>query len=337
MTTLVRSASLTKFSEIARAAGIDPVQMVRHVGLDRTCLYTPDLRIPEVRLAEVLEVAAKSSDFHSPGLLVAESWRLSDFGAVSLLLQHQPSLRHVLSDLAHYRHLLSDSVAVDVADIADVCVARVMLVTGRPDPGRQVVELAVGAALCLFRVVLGAQWMPRSVHFSHPAPASVQLHRRVFGPRLEFNSELDGIVLSRQDMDRPNPLADVRLAAYARDYLDMQPRPRQDAIADDVRRTLHALLPSGRHAVELVGQNLGLSARSLQRHLEQAGESYSSLVNEVRAELALRHLGKPSCSVSQVAGLLGFSEVSAFSRWFSAQFGVSPTRWRREALERRAG
>jgi AraC-like DNA-binding protein len=337
MTTLVRSASLTKFSEVARAVGIDPEQMVRRVGLDRSCLYTPDLRIPEIRLAEILEASAKSADFQSPGLMVAASWRLADFGALGLLLQHQPNLRHVLSDLGHYRHLLSDSVAVQVADIADVCVVRVMLVTGRPDPGRQVVELAVGAALCLFRAVLGPQWMPRSVHFAHAAPASVQLHRRVFGPRIEFNSELDGIVLSREDMDRPNPLADIRLAAYARDFLDLQPHPREDTIADDVRRALHALLPSGRHAVELVGQNLGLSARSLQRQLEQSGESYSALVNEVRSELALRHLGNPACSISQLAGLLGFSEASAFSRWFSVQFGMPPTRWRSQAGERQLG
>ncbi len=335
MTILVRSASLTKFSEIARSVGIDPVKMVRHVGLDRTCLYTPDLRIPEVRLAEVLETSAKSSDFH-PGLLMAESWRLSDFGVVSLLLQHQPSLRHVLSDLAHYRHLLSDSVAVEVADIGDVAVVRVMLITGRPDPGRQVVELAVGVALCLLRTILGSQWMPRSVHFSHPAPAGLQVHRRLFGPRLEFNSEMDGIVLSRQDMDRSNPLSDARLTGYARGFLDMQPRLQHDAIADDVRRTLHALLPSGRHAIELVGQNLGLSARSLQRQLEQASESYSSLLNDVRGELAMRHLGNPTCSVSQVAGLLGFSEVSVFSRWFSTQFSMSPTRWRSDALAQRA-
>lgn len=337
MTTLVRSASLTKFSEVARAAGIDAERMVRRVGLDRSCLYTPDLRIPEIRLAEILEASAKSSDFQSPGLLVAESWRLSDFGALGLLLQHQPSLRHVLANLGQYRHLLSDSVAVQVADIAEVCVVRVTLVTGRPDPGRQVVELAVGATLCLFRAVLGPSWMPRSVHFVHPAPASVQLHRRVFGPRIEFNSELDGVVLSREDMDRPNPQADARLAAYARDFLDLQPRPQQDTIADDVRRALHALLPSGRHAVELVGQNLGLSARSLQRQLEQAGESYSNLVNEVRSALALRHLGNPACSISQVAGLLGFSEISAFSRWFSAQFGMSPTRWRSQAHDRSVG
>lgn len=332
MATLVRSASLTKFSEIARTVGLDPEQIIRHVGLDRSCLYTPDLRIPEIRLAEILEVSAKSTDFRSPGLQVAESWRLSDFGALGLLLQYQPSLRHVLSNLSQYRHLLSDSVEVQVADIANSCVVRVMLVTGRPDPGRQVVELAVGAALCLFRAVLGPKWMPRSVHFIHPAPTSVLLHRRVFGPHIEFKSELDGIVLSREDMDRQNPLADVRLATYAKNFLDLQPRPRENTIADDVRRALHALLPSGRHALELVGQNLGLSVRTLQRQLEQSGESYSALINEVRGVLARRHLSDLACPISHVAGLLGFSEVSTFSRWFSTQFGMSPTRWRNLAL-----
>lgn len=337
MTTFVRSASLTKYSDVARVLGVDPVQMVRHVGLDQACLYTPDLRIPEARLAELLEVSAKSSDCQSLGLLMAESWRLSDFGAISLLLQQQPTLRHALSQLKNYDHLLSDSVAVEVTDFPEIAVVHVVLVTERPDPGRQVVELAVGATLSLVRTLLGVPWRPRSVHFSHSAPASLQIHRRLFGPMVEFDSEFDGIVVSQHDLDRLNPLADVNLARYAKEFLDMQPRVRRDSMADDVRRSLHSLLPRGQHAIELVGQDLGLSPRSLQRRLEQAGESYSSLISDVRSKLALRHLANPGCSVSQVAGLLGFSEVSAFSRWFSAQFGMSPTDWRRDTRNRAAG
>ncbi|SOZ38079.1 AraC family transcriptional regulator [Cupriavidus neocaledonicus] len=330
MTVLVRSASLTKYLGIARGAGLDPVRMVARAGLDQACLYTPDLRIPEQRLAQVLEASARETSCHSLGLMVGESWRLSDFGPVSLLLQHQPTLRDALAEIERYRHWLSDSIAILVTEHPGVAVLHVTLQTGRQQPGRQAMELTVAALHSLIRAMLGESWMPHSVHFAHAAPADLRLHRRLFGPRIEFGSDFDGLVLAGGDLDRVNPLADASLAGYARGFLDLQPGAGKPSIAADVRRTLNQLLPRGRGAVEQVAQSLGTSPRTLQRQLEQDGLTFSALVNEVRRELAQRHLQAPGRPLAQVATLLGFSEPSAFSRWFAAQFGKSPTRWRQD-------
>ena len=324
----VRSASLIKYSHIARSVGIDPVCEVREAGLDPVCLSAPDLRIPESGLARVFEASAKSSELRSLGVRIGEAWRLSDFGAVSLYLQHQPTLRHVLAEIEQYRHMLSDSVSIRIADFGEMSLVHVVLVTGRPVPGRDIVELTVGAVFNLIRGILGAQWKPRGVYFAHAAPGSMRFHRPFLGPNVEFDCELDAIALTREELDRPSPLADAALARYAKELLDLRPRARPASIADEVRRAIHILLPQGHGAIERVGQRLGFAPRTLQRQLEQAGQSFSSLVNEVRRELAIRYLSNRRYTVSEVANLVGFSEVSAFSRWFSGEFGAPPTRWR---------
>lgn len=329
MNILVRSATLSKYSDIARGLGIDPVQMVKQVGLDRQYLLTPDLRLPESSWTEVLECSAKASDCSTLGLLVGESWRLSDFGILSLLLQHQPSLRQALSEFKRYRHLLSDSVMIDITEYLNVCVLQLVLISGRTHPGRQRMELAIGALLSLCRFQLGARWMPRRVHFSHAAPAGgVQAHNRVFGSSLEFASEFDGIVLGKDDLDRINPACDTNMARYAQHVIDLQPKHREQNIANDVRRAIHVLLPRGRSHIDQVSQSLGLSTRTLQRQLEQSAESFQGLINEVRREQAVRYLEGNIHSITQITQLLGFAETSAFSRWFSQQFSVPPSRWK---------
>jgi len=329
MNILVRSATLSKYSDVARSLGIDPVQMVSHVGLDRQYLLTPDLRVPESSWTEVLECSAKVADCSNLGLLVGESWRLSDFGVISLLLQHQPSLRQTLSEFKRYRHLLSDSVMIDITEYPNVCVLQLVLISGGVHPGRQRMELAIGALLSLCRFQLGAQWMPRRVHFGHAAPAGgVQAHHRVFGPSLEFGSEFDGIVLGKDDLDRVNPACDANMARYAQHFIDLQPKNHTQSIAHDVRRSIHVLLPRGRSHIDQVSQSLGLSTRTLQRQLEQSGESFQALVNEVRREQAIRYLEGKAHSITQITQLLGFAETSAFSRWFSQQFSMPPSRWK---------
>ncbi|CAG2154674.1 HTH-type transcriptional regulator VirS [Cupriavidus yeoncheonensis] len=330
MSTLIRSALLVKYSEIARTIGVDPERMIHHVGADRSCIVSPDLHVPEPWLAKVLDSTEQSSSCAAVGLLMAESWRLSDFGPISLALQHQPTLRHALGQLETYRHLLSESVFVHVEEVGETAIVRQQLITERPIPGRQPVELSVGALLCLMKSMLGGSWKPRSVHFSHSAPASLHVHHRLFGTRVEFGCDFDGIVVDRRDLDRPNPLGDVNLARYAREFLDQHPHGRQVSTASNVRRAVHMLLPRGQGSIDQVGQQLGMSSRTLQRRLEQEGLEFSSLVNEVRRGLACRFLGDIRYPVSQVAMLVGFAEVSTFSRWFSAQFGTPPTRWRAE-------
>ena len=80
--------------------------------------------------------------------------------------------------------------------------------------------------------------------------------------------------------------------------------------------------------MERVAATLGVNVRTLQRHLEEAGESYAGLLNEARRELVPRYLENRAYSLTQVAQLLGYEFPSSFSRWFRGQFGMSPARWR---------
>jgi AraC-like DNA-binding protein len=90
------------------------------------------------------------------------------------------------------------------------------------------------------------------------------------------------------------------------------------------------MLPLGRCSVDKVAQHLGVDRRTVHRHLARSGETFSSLVDEVRAELAEGYLEGRSGRLADVADLLGFSQLSAFSRWHKRHFGYSLT-------ERRSG
>jgi AraC-like DNA-binding protein len=155
----------------------------------------------------------------------------------------------------------------------------------------------------------------------------VQAHHRVFGHAIEFGSEFDGLVLGKDELDQLNPHSDPNMARYAQNFIDMQPRRSEPNMANDVRRALHVLLPRGRSNIDQVSQSLGLSTRTLQRQLAATGDNFQTLVNEVRREQATHYLEGRAHSMTQITELLGFAETSAFSRWFSQQFNVSPSRW----------
>jgi AraC-like DNA-binding protein len=203
---------------------------------------------------------------------------------------------------------------------------------GKAQPLRQALELTVGVTLRIMRQFLGAQWQPRRICFTHAAPQDITTHLRVFGPCVEFRHDFNGIVCARQDLDTPNASADPAMARYAQQLLEMtalkQPEP---SMLDDVRRTALLLLPGGRCSIEQVAQHLGIVCRTVQRRLSEQGTSFSDVVNELRVELAERHVLGSDRPLTEVSALLGFSAPSGFSRWYVGQFGQSPSQARAAA------
>jgi len=60
----------------------------------------------------------------------------------------------------------------------------------------------------------------------------------------------------------------------------------------------------------------------------QDGETFSSILDGVRTELARRYIDDRGLPLSDVAYRLGFANLSGFSRWFRGEFNCSPTSWR---------
>ncbi|MGO4330563.1 AraC family transcriptional regulator [Cupriavidus sp. 2TAF22] len=327
METLVRAAALTNFFEVAGDLGINPQSLLRAAKLSRMLLADPDQRIPVNACATLLESAALAADCPTFGLRMAESRQLSDFGVMSLLISQQPTLRDALVTTIRYRHLVNESVAIVLENAGKAVIIRQELVLNAPS--RQATELAIGVVFRMCRALLGPHWRPHSVNFTHPAPADLGVHRRLFGCPLEFDSEFNGIVCLAADLDAPNPTGDPAMARHAQRFVEMLPRVNEPSIGRDVRNAVYLMLPMGRATCEGVAQGLGLSLRTMQRQLDEAGETFTDILNEVRSQLARRYVGNPQYSLLRVSELLGYGCASSFTRWFSAQFGESPVAWRR--------
>ena len=71
-----------------------------------------------------------------------------------------------------------------------------------------------------------------------------------------------------------------------------------------------------------------MGVRTMSRRLSQEGLTFSGILDALRADLARHHLRNPALSISQIAWLLGFQEVSAFTHAFRRWTGHSPSRAR---------
>ena len=325
MSLLVRAAALTNYSEVARAAGLNPVRMLFDAGISPSVLHEPDLMIPVERFGRLLHASATMSGNESFGLCMAESRLLSNLGAVGMLIRDQATLRDSLGMLMRYQPMLNGSQSLAVEECGELVIIREALIAGNANqPTRQRVELALGVMVRLIRQLIKPDWQPQRVCFEHSAPRDLSAHQRFFGPYVQFDCDFNGIICAKADLDTRNPWADPAMARYAQRLVDESPVAQQATMLEDVRRTIPLLLPSGRCSVEQVAEHLGVVCRTVQRRLAEQGQSFSSIVNDIRTELATRHVMESDRPLTEVATLLGFSAPSGFSRWYHSQFGCSP-------------
>ena len=133
--------------------------------------------------------------------------------------------------------------------------------------------------------------------------------------------ELGGAELRVAALKRPDS------AAHARELLASL-APRGATTASQVRDLVEMLLPARRCGADQVARSLGMDRRTLHRRLAATGDTFTSIVDAVRAGLAERYLAGERYRLTEISDLLGFAAPSAFSRWFRARFGESPRGWR---------
>jgi AraC-like DNA-binding protein len=325
---LARYAALSGYGALSGLLGLDWDPLMRSVGLDAADLAAQDKWIPATAVAQLLEISAAASGREDFGLRLAEFRRLANLGPLTLVIREEPDVRSILEMLIRYEHSYNQAIRIRLSESRRLATIRMDLELGKPVAARQATELAVGALHHIHRQLYGTRWQPLSICFPHPPPPDISTHLRIFGHVVRFQAEFAGIVLRASDLDAPNKIADPLLRTYTHEYLDSMAPPDVLHTVNRVRELIELLLPSGHCSVVQVARSLGIDRRTVHRRLADSGETFSSLLNDVRTELAERLVPTPHRSLTEIAEGLGFSEPSAFSRWFRGQFGCSPTEWR---------
>jgi AraC-like DNA-binding protein len=332
MKPLVRAASLSRYLELCQTLGLDPQPLLRTVGLSAAALAVQDRWISGSAVAQLLELSAEASGHEDFGLRLAELRRFSTLGPISVVLREEPDVRNALDVLVRQQRMYNEALHPRLSEADSLATLRVDLQFGEQVAARQAIELAVRTFHLLLRSFIGGEWRPLSVCFAHGAPADARTHARAFGPVVEFDHEFNGIVMYASDLDLPNTMADPLMRTYVRRFFDQIAEPGDADVVGRVREIIEALLPAGRCSIEEVARGLGVDRRTVHRYLSAHGETFSSLLDSTRAQLAEQLMANPRRTAAEASDLLGFSSPSAFSRWFSGQFGCSPKEWRAQRL-----
>ncbi|MEL6925409.1 MAG: AraC family transcriptional regulator ligand-binding domain-containing protein, partial [Bacteroidota bacterium] len=195
---------------------------------------------------------------------------------------------------------------------------------------RHTLEAVMAFSLREFHTLTLQKTYPRAVYFDYERPARFGEYERIFQCPVHFAKAENAMVLDKEQVAAKVVTSDYRLLRLLVQHAEQKLAGMQSerGFFSVVRQSVLNMVKPQFPSMEQVAANLNMSPRTLQRRLREEGYTFSSLIDELRRQLACDYLRKKELSIKEIAYLLNYSEPSAFVRSFKRWEQVSPGVWR---------
>jgi AraC-like DNA-binding protein len=302
--------------------------MLRRAGLPANLFEQEKIYVTTAEVFAIWRTIAKMNPDPGFGLKLGTEIRFERSHPVSIAGVCSRTFGDALQRLARYKQLTCPEEIRVHRKTQDTSVEFFFIEAKEAQPDIMV-DLGLSWILCVGRRGSDGEISPLRLELTRPVKHRELLESH-FGCRVRFKAGRNALVFRSSDLDHPFVTHNEELVTMIGTQLDSELKAQNASVnvGQQVKDTLRRSLAGKRPTLRDVAQELGLSARTLQRRLTDAGITFQQLVEKTRRELASYYLKQPTVELNEVAFLLGFEDANSFFRAFQVWEGTSPTEWR---------
>jgi AraC-like DNA-binding protein len=331
MGSLIRATNLWGYCDLVRELGADPQPFLKRFQIPPGIEHQEDAFVSLGAFVRMLE--ASSAELNCPdfGLRLSRWQGLDILGPIAVIARNAQTLLGGLESIAQYLYVHSPALTLAVAPpTAGSNVKFSYEVNDLAIYPLQGYELSMANAVRIIRLLGGSEACASGISFLHEQQGLGAAYSEALGCPVRFGQTWCGFEVPLRLTGRPIDSADPETRRIATKYLESQYLPSTAPLSERVAELARRLLPTGQCSAEVIADQLAMHPRTLQRRLATEGFRCQDLFERERRDQAARYLAEPQLFLSQIAGLLGYSEQSALNRscrrWFGKRRGsTEPT------------
>jgi AraC-like DNA-binding protein len=311
----------------ARRAGLEAKPLFQKTGITSQQINDRAARLTVQQQIRFLNCVAKSLGDELLGFHLAQIPDLRELGLVFYVAASSATLGEALQRAARYSGTVNEGLSVKYVQGDDIRMVFEYVGVARHSDRHQI-EFLMTALIRLCRQLTGLHLVPSRVRITHYGG-----HHRAselaafFGNNITFGARADEVTFAGPvktlTVTSADPYLNELLVANCEQALSHR-RTDRGAFRVAVENAIVPLLPHGKVRASEIAARLGLSQRTAARRLALEGLTFSQVLVGLRGDLARRYLSDPNLSVSRIAWLLGYQEVSAFTHAFKHWTGKTP-------------
>ena len=306
--------------------GINPESLFREHGIDPELMYDSGARVSIEQFQKLDVKAAELSGDECYGLKGAEYFRPAHLGALGFAWLASSTLRTAFERLSRYARVINEKLTVTLAEDDDR-LYRITVDAKLPLLQQRIREDGQMAALIKFcRIIAGKDFVPSKVQFRHAEPRNSAPYFALFQCPVEFSADTTSMLMPLDMVDRRLTGSNDQLAKLNEHIVvKYLAHSEKNDIVNRVKTAIIDGLGSGGVTEASVADNLHMTPRNIHRKLQKENTSFKTLMTEIRRELAQQYIQDRSKTLTEISFLLGFSEVSSFSRAYKGWTGQPPS------------
>ncbi len=316
-----------QLAEELNRRGVPARRLLTEAGLDPRTVETEDARVPFAKTAAFFELAADATDDPCLGLNFGRSRDMRMAGLLWYVGVSSATVGDAIKNLCRYRKVANDAVEMNIEDLDEHGAIEWWFRIPQTQTIRHFREFSVTNFLRGLRTWTGRELRPVSLSMRHPRNSHIADFERYFGCPVSFGAPANRVILKTADLETRLPTSDDQLLKLLRGVCEDVLEKRSHApptLTEQVELEIVNRLAKGEATLAIVARELGMSARTLSRRLSDLETSFNELLRELRTALANRYLQHSNLNLTEIAFLLGYTEVSTFSSAFKRWTGTTP-------------
>ena len=317
-----------------REAGIRVSEVLQQAGLPANLLDQPRVLLTTDEWFALWRAIDRVSRDPGMGLVLGTENRPEKHDPVGLAALSAASFGEAIASIGRYKEITCPEEVVSTISDGEWTIQFRWLLAEEQEP-EILVDVCFAWVLSLARQGTGEQISPLRLELMQRRE-NAKLLERHFGCRVVTGSTRNALIFRAEDAVRPFVTRNADLLAMLAPQLDEELRRHkgQESFPEQVRAAIQRRLTGRRPKMLEVARELRMSARTLQRRLQESGRSFQQVLEEARHELARHYLAYSPLELNETAYLLGYEDSSSFVRAFRGWEGVPPAHWRETQRER---
>jgi AraC-like DNA-binding protein len=328
---LTRAAGLRPVADYLRRVGAPVERLLARVHLPVCVLDEPEALVPTRQACRFMEDSARAAGIENLGLMVGRETPIEGLGVFGDQIRRSRTLEEAIETVLRRTSVFSSGEQRWLVEAGDRLYLCQRFADGLGEH-QQADQFVLMITINLLRLAAGRGWRPPEVHLPMPRPTGSHGLRSVSGT-VRFGQRAMAVAFPRALLGRSFPPATGMRAVEPREVdAWMASAPAAD-FPGSLLQVADALSPSGYPQIRSTASAMGMSVRSVQRRLAEAGVTYKELVAHQRFAAAMELLGDGSAKILDIALDLGYSDHAHFTRAFRRWAGTAPREFRRVARD----
>jgi AraC-like DNA-binding protein len=318
-----------------KAAGIDIGRLLTRAGLTVKEINNEQARLSVKKQIEFIHFVAECIGASNFGFRLAQDFDLRGTAFLYYIAASADTLGDALERLERYSSIANEGIVLKIKRTKSLRVSFYYNGVARHIDKHQI-EFWITALVRICRQLTNNEIRPLRVRLIHRRNDPQDELGKFLGIKAEEHSQVDSIDLRPGAWNLPiinaDPYLHRCLVQFCEEALARRRRLLASPITVRVENVISELLPHGQAHLENVAAKLGMSPRTLSRQLAIEYATFTKIRDNMRSALAQRYLGERDLRISQVAWLLGYKEVGAFTHAFRRWTGRTRRTARRRLL-----